>query len=134
MEPNALFIAASRQKLRIAASKGQLTVEDLWDLSLKSLDEIALRLDSQLAPSRKSFLENPSDAKADAKVEADRLALEIIKWIIEVRQAENRASLEARQKEAQRKLLLELRDQKKMEEFRNLPLEEIEKRLAAIEG
>ena len=43
-----LFEIASRKKLRIPTTKGDLTVEQLWDLPLKStglsLDKIAIDL------------------------------------------------------------------------------------------
>ena len=48
-----LFEIASRNKLRVPTTKGDLTVEQLWDLPLKSanglsLDSIAIALNKQL--------------------------------------------------------------------------------------
>ena len=42
-----LFITASREKLRFASSKGLLTTEDLWSLSLTSLDAIYIVLSDE---------------------------------------------------------------------------------------
>lgn len=132
MDNNQLFVAASRCKLRIATAKGSLTVEDLWDLSLKALDDIAVKLDAQLAPpARRSFLENP-DVKADVKMEQDRLALEIIKVVIETRQAENKATYAARQKADQVQFLKGLLEKRKMAELESLSAEEIEAQLKAL--
>ncbi len=43
-----MFEKASRLKLRIATAMGQLTVEDLWDLNLATLNAIAKGLNKQL--------------------------------------------------------------------------------------
>lgn len=51
-----MFKQASKMKLRFATSKGNLSVEDLWDLSLPVLDKLAVSYDEELAKSpRKSF-------------------------------------------------------------------------------
>ena len=36
-----IFEKASKQKLRFVTSKGMISSEDLWDMSLQSLDIIA---------------------------------------------------------------------------------------------
>ena len=52
-----MFKQASKIKLRFATSKGYLSVEDLWDLSLPTLDKLAVSYDEELAKSpRKSFI------------------------------------------------------------------------------
>lgn len=133
MEKNALFVAASRCKLRIPTTKGPLAVEDLWDLSLKSLDEIAVKLDAKIQPSRKSFLDNP-DPKKDAQAEADMLALEIIKVIIGIKQEENKAAREASSKAAQIAFLRGLKEKKRMEALEGLSMEEIDKQITELNG
>ena len=57
-----LFEIASRNKLRVPTTKGDLTVEQLWDLPLKSanglsLDSIAIALNKQLESSATSFVD-----------------------------------------------------------------------------
>ena len=44
MELTNLFEKASKMKLRFSTTKGVLSTEDLWDLSLESLDRIAKNL------------------------------------------------------------------------------------------
>ena len=41
-DANALFVTAARKKFRFETSKGGLNTEDLFDLSLESLDAIAV--------------------------------------------------------------------------------------------
>lgn len=82
-----IFEQAARQKFRFPTAKGELTVEQLWELPLKStggpnLDDIALTLDRQLSAegNRKSFVD--STVKADGTIQ---VKLDIVKHIIEVK-------------------------------------------------
>ena len=45
---NELFKQATQNKYRFESTKGLLTVEDLWDLSLTALDNVAVTLDEQI--------------------------------------------------------------------------------------
>ena len=53
------FKLASQQKLRFKTNKGDLSTEQLWDLSLEDLDALAVALEAQHKQSaKKSFLVN----------------------------------------------------------------------------
>lgn len=127
------FIAASRGKLRFESGRGLLTVEDLWDLNLKSLDGIAVAVDEQLTPRSKSFLENP-DKKADQEQALNELRLEILKTVIEVKQTENKAARAAADKAKQLEFLKGLREKKQIAALEGLALEDIDAQIAAIES
>ena len=43
-----IFEKASRLQLRFASTKGSLSVEDLWGLSLESLDTLAKAVNKQI--------------------------------------------------------------------------------------
>ncbi|MFA5457111.1 MAG: hypothetical protein WC261_05690, partial [Synergistaceae bacterium] len=43
-----MFEKATRMKLRIATGKGNLSVEDLWDLNLAQLNEVAKGLNRRV--------------------------------------------------------------------------------------
>lgn len=63
------FKEASRQKLRFQTSKGLLTTEQLWDLSLADLDELAVSLEEEHKQSgKKSFLTTRSVKDKTAKL------------------------------------------------------------------
>ena len=52
-----MYKEASKQRLRFATTKGELTAEQLWDLSLTDLDSLAVSLEEEHALSgKKSFL------------------------------------------------------------------------------
>jgi hypothetical protein len=129
---NDLFLAASRRQLRFATTKGHITTEDLWALSLKSLDAIAVSIDEQIKPERKSFLENP-DAKQRETESDNVLRLEILKAVITVKQDENKAAYDAASKRSQREFINSLIEKKKIGAMENLSIEELQAQLAAMQ-
>lgn len=126
---NNKFIDATRRKLRFNTTKGQLSVEELWDLSLQSLDSIARAVNKQLkASEEESFIPTVSKRK-DAESE---LALDILKYIIGVKVEERdaeKARVEKREKAAR---LKELLAQKRDAELTEKSAEELEKMLREL--
>jgi hypothetical protein len=122
-----MFEKASRLKVRFDTGKGQLTIEDLWDLPLTSntgrvnLDDIAIGLNKQLKNDDDvSFV--VKDRKSDSVVQ---LKFDIIKHIIEVRLAENEANAKARQNAEQKQRILQLIADKQDEALKGKSLEEL---------
>lgn len=124
-----MFKQASKMKLRFATSKGNLSVEDLWDLSLPVLDKLAVSYDEELAKSpRKSFISNDTYA---GNVELE-LKFNIVKEIITDKLKEKSDRDQAKQKAAERAKLLDLLDKKQSEKLENLSEEELRQRLAEL--
>lgn len=126
------FLEATRRQLRFATSKGAINTEDLWQLSLKSLDQIALAIDAKIQPHKKSFLDNP-DPKASREQADNELALEILKEVIRIKQDENRAALEANNKARQKEFLKSLIEKKRIGAMEELSIEELEAKLKETE-
>jgi hypothetical protein len=126
------FVAATKTKLRFAAA-GHISAEDLWDLPLNKLDEMAIEIDGELSGSRKSFLANP-DRRVTIAQQQDALRLEVLKLVIETKQAENAAKREAADKRARKEFLERLLEKKKIDQLESLSAEDIEKELASIEA
>lgn len=99
MNMNDLFVMATRRKFRFPF-KGMVSVEDLWDLTVKNLDTIfkALKAEARQA-NEESLLTTKS--VADAELEAK---IEIIKYIVMVKQEEaaNRERLAANREQMRR--------------------------------
>lgn len=119
-----LFEQATRQKLRFESTAGLLSVEDLWVLPLESankpnLDAIAVELNRQLKGTDESFV---STGKKNKVLD---LKFEIVKYIIEVRVAENTARLEESARLAKRTKLAELIARKQDQSLENMSLEEL---------
>lgn len=126
---NELFITAARNKFRFSSSQGDLNCEDLFQLNLNALDTIAVALDEKIQKAgRKSFVQKKTASTTDFENQ-----LEIVKFVIETKQAEiaDRKTREA--KAAQRAFLLGLKEKKQMEQLEGLSLADIEKQLADTE-
>ncbi len=123
-----MFKQASKMKLRFATSKGNLSVEDLWDLSLPALDRLAVSYDEELAKSpRKSFISNDSPKNDELE-----LKFNIVKDIITDKLKEKADRDQAKQKAAEKAKLLDLLDKKQSEKLENLSEEELRQRLAEL--
>ena len=99
-----MFATATRNKMRFSSSVGQLTVEQLWDLPLESskgpcLDHVGMQALREL----RAFGEESLIDRGDSKVKkAAELTVEIVRFVIETKQADVRAA-EDKVKRAQRK-------------------------------
>ena len=114
--------------------KGDLSVEQLWDLPLQSrnqfdLDTIAKTVNRQLnAVTEESFVsvrENPAK-------ETLSLKLELVKHIISVKLQEAEEARNRANKASEKEKLLRLLDEKQNEALRALTPEEIQERLKAL--
>lgn len=73
-----IYKKASKQKLRVSTSKGSLSAEQLWDLSLAELDALAVKLEKEHeASGEKSFLATKTEKSRLAKLKFD-LVLDIL--------------------------------------------------------
>lgn len=129
-----VFEKASRLKLRFDTGKGQLTIEDLWDLPLTSsinkanLDEIARNLHKQLKNDDDvSFVDK--DKKSDYIVQ---LKFDIVKHIIEVRLEENEKKAAAHANKTKRQVLLQALVERENEDLKNKSPEELRAMLAEL--
>lgn len=123
-----MYRKASRMRIRFATAKGNLTVEDLWDMSLPALDKIAIALDEELAKSpKKSFISvsTPSNEILEVK-------FNIVKDIIETKLLEKKEVDEVKKKHAEKQRLLEVLSKKEEESLENLSVEELKERIAKL--
>lgn len=128
---NDLFIKATRAKLRFNTGRGQLTTEDLFELTLKDLDRVGQAIIAELKPGSTSLLENPDPKVSAASAEND-LRLEIIKFVIATKQEENKAAVAASLNRRQREFLVSLKEKRQIDAMESLTVEEIDAQLAAL--
>jgi hypothetical protein len=121
-----IFENATRKALRFPSSKGQLTTEQLWDLSLTNINKIAMAVNSELKNlEEESFVEiKPNPHKSNLK-----LQLDILKHIISVKLAEKEAQEIKEEKANKKRILLEALEAKENEEVQSMSKEEILKTL-----
>ena len=119
-----MFERASKMKLRFASDRGVLSAEDLWDLSLEELDEIALKLDEKKETHKKSFLDVESTENA-----ATKLQLDIVLYVLKVKQEEVTDRKEAADKKKRYDHLLEILSRKQDAELEEMSIEDIRKEI-----
>lgn len=113
----------TRLKLRFPTPKGNLSVEQLWDLSLEELDKVVVSLEENYnKSSKKSYIVKASEKDAETKLMFD-VALDILQTKMEEKD-EQRRSYEIKK---HNKKILELIDKKKDEELSNLSIDDLTK-------
>jgi hypothetical protein len=122
-----IFEQATRNKLRFRISNGFVTTEELWDLSLESLNNLARGLNKLLKDTEESFIEEKT--VADKKLE---LMFEVVKSVIEVKLKDKKDSLEHQKKIQRRSELLEILNEKESQVLRSKSREEILKELEEL--
>lgn len=124
-----MYKEASKMKLRFATVKGNLSVEDLWDLNLTALDKMAVAIDEQISKNpKKSFI---SETTPEDKV--SKLKLDILKDIINTKLEEKAKKDSEKQKISERNKLLEILAKKEEASLENLSIEELKKKIAELE-
>lgn len=124
-----IFEQASRLKLRFPF-RGNCTTEDLWDISLESLDELYGKLHSQVKARPKSLLRKKSDK--DEAVELLDLQIAIVEHIVEVKQAETKARKTQADNAAERRHLLAVLANKEDEQLKGKSRKELRKMIADL--
>lgn len=131
-----LFKYAAISKLRFPSVRGDLTVEQLWDLPLESktgfdLDSVAKAVNKDLkSQAEESFVattSNPAKGQLEAK-------LEIVKEVIADKIAASEARRLASARSAERQKLLDILHSKKVDELQGMSVEELEKRISELDN
>lgn len=123
MELTNLFEKASKMKLRFSTTKGILSTEDLWDLSLESLDKIAKNLYKQIKESEEiSFISEKSSEDTLASIK-----LEIVKFVITFKMDKAKEKKLRAEKLALKKRIADEIAKKKDNKISEMSIEELEK-------
>lgn len=122
-----IFEIAARNKLRFNF-KGVLSVEDLWDLDLNSLDSIYKTL-------MKKTRENNYDSLLKTQTNEnknDQISIEIVKHIVSVKLCESQERELAAVNKAKKEELLKILQSKEQQELLNKSPEEIRKMIEEL--
>lgn len=128
MNTEKMFETAVRNKMRFPY-KGQISVEDLWDLDVNALDGIFKTLNSKVKVSQEeSLLRTRSKESEELMVQ-----IEIVKYIVSVKLAEAEARKNAEANRAKRQKILGILADKQESDLKNKSPEELQAMLAALE-
>lgn len=128
MTTEKMFETAIRNKMRFPF-KGQISVEDLWDLDVKALDGVFKTLNSKVKVSQEESLIQTCSGESEELM----LQIEIIKYIASVKLAEAEARRNAETKRAKRQQILSILADKQENDLKNKTSEELQAMLAALE-
>lgn len=122
-----IFEVAVRNKYRFPY-KGLISVEDLWDLPLTGLDSVFKALNAKKKQSaEESLLEvkSPEDEIVDTQIE-------IVKYIVSVKKAENAERLLAKERKEQKQKIMNILANKQDEALKGKSIEELQQMLADL--
>lgn len=122
-----LFEMATRKKFRFPF-KGTISVEDLWDLSVKNLDTVFKALNAEAKQANEESLlavKSDEDTILEAKIA-------IVKHIVGVKQAEETEKVKAAANRAQARRIQELIANKQDEALQGKSIEELQAMLSAL--
>lgn len=116
-----MFETAIRNKFRFAY-KGNITVEDLWDLNINQLDLIYKDLMSE---SKKANEESLLATKSKNQ-EVIEIKIEIIKYIVNSKMQQLNEIKQEKERKEQKQKIMEILNDKKDESLKNKSVEELQ--------
>lgn len=123
-----LFEMATRNKMRFPSTKGELSVEDLWDLCDKDLDVVYKNLkDQEVKSSEESLLD---DANVDPKLTA---AIGIVRYIFTTKRKEKLAEKERINKKLTQKKYIDALSKKQDEAIEKMSEAELRAMIDSLE-
>jgi hypothetical protein len=129
-----MYEVALRKKIRFDSSKGQLSLEQVWDVPLRSRDEFNLDAMAKAANrtvkdcSEESFV-NPVKTTAQAEAE---LRLDIIKHVIDTKIGEEAAAEKRAENAKKRERLLGALEKKQDSKIDDMTEAQIKRQLEAL--
>lgn len=124
MTTEKMFETAVRSKMRFPY-KGQISVEDLWDLSVETLDTVFKTLNSRVKASQEESLLQ-TRTKEDEEL---GIQIAIIKHIVSVKLAEADTAAKAYEKREQKQKILSILADKQEDALKNKSVEELQQML-----
>ncbi len=116
------FKLASQQKIRFQTTKGLLSTEQLWDLSLDELDALAVSYETEHKQSgKKSFL-----TKVSVKDKTAKLRFDVVLDILNTKVEEMNAATEAAEIKEHNKKIIQLISEKQDESLKGKSIKQLE--------
>lgn len=131
-----MYKFAAQNAIRFNSTRGAITVEQLFQMPLKAangfdLDSVARAVNNELKSiSEESFVEETASSPRRKELE---VSLEIVKDVIKTKQDENQAKANRIKKAAERKKILDALATKQDQALSAASIEDLEKKLAALE-
>lgn len=116
-----MFEIATRTKMRFPF-RGQISVEDLWDLSVRDLDSIFKTLNAQVKKSQEESL-LATKTKED---ETLSIQIEIVKHIVKTKLDEAETAKQSKELKEKKQKIMEIIAAKQDESLHNASIEDLQ--------
>ncbi len=130
-----MFEYATRNKLRFPSPRGELSVEQLWDVPLRSRDDF--NLDTVAKTASKALKSVAEESFVDtAKTPAhtrQEIALDVVKYVIQTRLDEETTAAQRAANKVEKEKLLRILAEKQEGRLSDLTEKELQKRIAALD-
>ena len=129
-----LFEYATRNKLRFASVRGELTVEQLWDVPLRSRDDFNLDAVAKVANRAWKALTEESFVETEKTPEHTRreVALKVVKYVIDTKLTEEADAKRRAENKVEKEKLLKILAEKQEGKLSDLSEKELQRRIAAL--
>ena len=124
-----LFIIASRKKLRVSSTKGMLSVEDLWDLSSRHLNEIYKSVMKEIKSQEAEEFSLTETSQVDENL---LMISQIVEYVYKTLRAERESAKNALERKEKKQRIAELISKKKEAALAEMEIEDLEKMLQEV--
>ncbi len=126
-----MFEVAARTKLRFPSAKGELSVENLWDVPLRSRDDLNLDIIAKTINKTVKTLSEESyvETSKTAAQERSELALDLVKYVIGVKLDEEAIAKKRAENKVKKAKLLQILAEKKDSKLSDLSEKELLKQI-----
>jgi hypothetical protein len=130
-----IFEYTTKNKLRFASVRGELSVEQLWDVPLRSRDDFNLNAVAKSVAKVLKYAAEGNFVETSKTAEHVRheAAMEVIKHVINVKLTEEMAATARAAKKQEKEKLLSILAEKQDGKLSELSEKELQKRIAALE-
>lgn len=130
-----IFEYALRNKIRFQSTKGGLTLEQLWDVPLRSNDDFNL---NSIAKAASSAMKNTAEdfvntTKTTPEHARNATAFEIVKYVIDVKLAEEEAAKNRAERKKEKEALLNALAEKQEGKLSKLSEAQLKARIEALD-
>jgi hypothetical protein len=122
-----MFEIATRTKMRFPF-KGMISVEDLWDLNVRDLDNVFKTLNAQVKKSQEESLL----ATKSKEEETLAMQIDIVKHIVEIKLAEAEAVQHSKEVKEKKQKIMEIISAKQDEALHNMSVEDLQAMLGNL--
>jgi hypothetical protein len=130
-----IFEYASRNKVRFQSTRGDLSLEQLWDVPLRSRDDFNLNAVAKSASKALKDISEESFVETERTPEHVRLetVLDVVKYVIDAKLADEDAAKKRADNRVEKEKLLSILAEKQAGKLSELTEKELRRRIAALE-